>query len=47
MDSEIFFSLNQNGEMDDRNDYVDWADEYQIYRNLEKKLECLGEIVLC
>ena len=46
-DSASFFAKYQRGETDDRNDYVDWAGEYQIFRNIQNQLDCLGDIVLC
>jgi len=46
-DSANFFAKYQRGETYDRNDYVDWADEYQIFKNIQNQLDCLGNIVLC
>jgi len=47
LNSERFFSLYQSGRMDDRNDYIDWAGEYQIGQNLREQLSFLEELVLC
>ncbi len=47
VDSADFFGKYQRGETDDRNDYVDWAGEYQIFQNIHNQLECLGDIVFC
>lgn len=47
LDSETFFAKYQKGETDDRNDYIDWAGEYQIFKNLQNQLDCLGDIVFC
>lgn len=47
MNSDRFFSLFQNGGLNDRNDYIDWAGEYQIGQNLRGQLHCLEELVLC
>ena len=33
-----FFRRYQTGKLDDRNDYIDWAGEYQIYLILKEKL---------
>ena len=47
MNSDHFFTLYQSGDLDDRNDYIDWAGEYQIGQNLREQLNCLEELVLC
>jgi len=47
LNSEHFFSLYQGGRLDDRNDYIDWAGEYQIGQNLREQLSFLEELVLC
>ena len=47
MESACFFALYQSGKLDDRNDYVDWAGEYQILQNIRSHLNCFGELVLC
>ncbi len=47
LNSDRFFSLYQSGGLDDRNDYIDWAGEYQIGQNLREQLSCLEELVLC
>ena len=47
MDSDHFYSLYQNGKTDDSNDYVDWAGEYQIFKNLQSHIDCLGDLVFC
>lgn len=45
--SAEFYTRYQNGETDDRNDYVDWAGEYQILQDIQNQLDCLEELVLC
>jgi hypothetical protein len=47
LDSARFFSQYQNGKTDDRDDYVDWAGEYQILLSIQNQLDCLEEIILC
>jgi uncharacterized protein YhaN len=47
LNSDRFFTLFQSGSLDDRNDYIDWAGEYQIEQNLRGQLNCLEELVLC
>jgi len=47
LNSERFFSLYQSGRLDDRNDYIDWAGEYQIGQNLQEQLSFIEELVLC
>ena len=47
MDSANFFGLFQTGKTDDRNDYIDWAGEYQIFQSIRNKLECAKELVIC
>ena len=42
--SQKFFELYQNGKTDDRNDYIDWAGEYQIYQSLKEQIGVLEEI---
>ncbi len=44
--SEIFFQRYQNGELDDRNDHIDWAGEYQIYLSIREQLDCLAEVTV-
>jgi len=46
-DSASFFSLYQKGKVDDRDDYVDWAGEYQILQSLQSQIDCFEELVLC
>ena len=38
MDSDRFISLYQKGQIDDRNDYIDWAGEYQIFQSIRNQL---------
>jgi len=38
MTSRKFFQLYQNGELDDRNDFVDWSGEYQLYQSLKEQI---------
>ncbi len=45
--SAEFYKKYQKGKMDDRDDYVDWAGEYQIFQNIQNQLNCLGELLLC
>ena len=47
MDSATFFKRYQNGEIDDQNDFVDWAGEYQILENLQNQSNFIEEIILC
>ena len=47
IDSDSFFSLYQKGQTDDRDDYVDWAGEYQIYQSIRNQLNCVEELVVC
>jgi IS4 transposase len=44
MSSQKFFELYQKGKTDDRNDYIDWAGEFQIYQSLKDQMEVLEEI---
>ena len=46
MPSAEFYKKYQKGEMDDRDEYVDWAGEYQIFQNIQNQLNCLGECSL-
>lgn len=39
--STQFFRRYQTGKLDDREDYIDWAGEYQIYLILKEKLSNL------
>lgn len=45
MDSASFFDLYQKGQTDDRNDYIDWAGEYQIFSSIRNQLQCAKELV--
>ena len=47
LDSTSFFAQYQRGETDDRDDYIDWAGEYQILQSIQNQLDCLEEIVVC
>lgn len=38
LSSEVFFKQYLAGEMDDRNDFIDWAGEYQIYLSIGSQL---------
>lgn len=38
LSSEGFFKQYLAGEMDDRNDFIDWAGEYQIYLSIRSQL---------
>ena len=42
--SSEFFARYQNGEMDDRNDFVDWAGEYHLYMSIREQIDCLEGI---
>lgn len=42
--SDEFFRLYQDGKSDDRNDFIDWAGEYQIFQSLYDQIRCLEEI---
>lgn len=44
MSSEKFFRNYQNGQLDDRNDFIDWAGEYHLYQSLREQMEVLKEI---
>ncbi len=44
MSSKQFFKDYQNGRIDDRNDYVDWAGECQIYESLNAQMKVIKEI---
>ena len=44
--SNEFYKRYQNGQLDDRNDYVDWAGEYQIFESLKEQIELLKELKL-
>ena len=44
MASDEFFRLYQDGKFDDRNDFIDWAGEYQIFQSLQNQIRCLEEI---
>ncbi len=41
MTTTDFFERYQNGEMDDRNDFIDWAGEYHIYMSIREQIDCL------
>lgn len=41
MPSSEFFARYQNGEIDDHNDFVDWAGEYHFYMSIREQLDCL------
>jgi len=47
MTSEEFFQRYQNGIMNDSDDMIDWAGEYQIYLSLKEQVESLGELEVC
>ena len=44
MTSGEFFRRYQNGGLDDRNDFIDWAGEYQIFQSLKDQIRCLEDI---
>ncbi|MCZ6677558.1 MAG: hypothetical protein O7E52_09935 [Candidatus Poribacteria bacterium] len=44
MTSDEFFRLYQNGKLDDRDNFIDWAGEYQIFQSLQDQVRCLEEI---
>jgi hypothetical protein len=44
MTSDAFFRLYQEGKLDDRNDFIDWAGEYHIFQSLQDQIHCLEEI---
>jgi len=44
MTSQKFYELYKNGQIEDRNDFVDWAGEYQIYESLKEQINVLKEI---
>lgn len=44
--SKKFFELYQKGQLDDRNDYVDWAGEYQIFESLNEQMGVLKDIIV-
>jgi hypothetical protein len=44
--SEEFFEQYQTGKTDDRNDYIDWAGEYQIFLSIKEKIEALDELTI-
>ena len=46
MSSEKFFKLYQTGKTDDRDDYIDWAGEYHIYRSIAEKIQDLEEMTV-
>jgi len=46
MSSVKFFKQYKNGEVDDRNDFVDWAGEFQIYKSLKEQMNVLKEIIV-
>ncbi|MCK5720732.1 MAG: hypothetical protein KAH84_12405 [Thiomargarita sp.] len=39
MDSEKFFYRYNNGNLDDRNDFISWANDYQYYRAIRLDIE--------
>jgi flagellar motility protein MotE (MotC chaperone) len=45
--SEEFYRRYSAGKTDDREDFVDWAGEYQIYRSLLEKAAYLQEVEVC
>ncbi|NIR50547.1 hypothetical protein GWO43_13860 [candidate division KSB1 bacterium] len=44
MPSKKFYELYEKGELDDRNDFIDWAGEFQIYQSLREQIEVLKEL---
>lgn len=46
MSSERFFELYLLGKLDDRNDYIDWAGEYQLFNNINEKIKNLEGIAI-
>lgn len=38
MSSKVFFDQYQSGKTDDRNDFIDWAGEYQIFLSISEKI---------
>lgn len=46
MSSDEFFEFYQKGKTDDRDDYVDWAGEYQIYLSIKEKIQGVEELTI-
>jgi hypothetical protein len=46
MSSEKFSLLYQAGKTDDRDDYIDWAGEYQIYLSIDEKIQDIEEMTV-
>ncbi|HDL18172.1 MAG TPA: hypothetical protein ENH29_03875 [Bacteroidetes bacterium] len=46
-DTASFFAKYQRGETDDRDDYIDWAGEFQIFQSIQNQIGYLEELVLC
>jgi len=44
--SAEFFERYQTGKTDDRNDFVDWAGEYQIFQSINEKIQALEELTI-
>lgn len=42
--SQDFYSRMEQGKLDDRDDYVDWAGEYEIFLSLTQELKALQEL---
>jgi hypothetical protein len=47
MSSEEFFFKMENGELDDRLDFIEWAGEYELLRRTRQKLNALKGIRIC
>ena len=41
LSSEEFYRRMEAGEMDDRDDFVDWAGEYEIFSRLKEEIEAI------
>ena len=39
MPSEIFFDKFTKGELDDRTDFIKWANDYEIFHEIKMKIE--------
>ncbi len=46
MSSQKFFQLYQAGKTDDRDDYINWAGEYQIYQSIDEKIQDIEEMTV-
>ncbi|MFQ5632805.1 MAG: antitoxin TumA [bacterium] len=39
MSSEIFFDKFNKGDLDDRIDFIEWANDYEIFHEIKMKIE--------